>query len=242
MPHYTRSISRPILMSIGLALLWTGIFPLEVADARSQARDPGFSRLPDPNAAIVTLLQSADPRDQAWGAWLAGRDHLTQLAPLVQQVVTERVFGLSLNERAAVDVALDALIQMRQGLPPNALKHVAESKPAQALILAAFATSDDVEIDEFLFETLRGNDYYRWFAAANVLLQRRTFGLASTIISQLRLTVRVSVTSENSHILSRSGSGGAWGAGCGAGGATATGLPPWAQGPGWKRQRSRDWS
>ncbi len=139
MPHYTRSIPRLILMSIGLALLSTGLLPLGVADAGSQARGtPGFSRPPDPNAAIVTLLQSTDPRDQAWGAWFAGRDHLTQLTPLVQQVVTERVFGESLNERAAVDVALDAL-------DPDAARPAAE-RPEARLRKQARAGADSRRI------------------------------------------------------------------------------------------------
>jgi hypothetical protein len=222
MPHYTRSIPRLVLLSI-----W--IVPLGVVHGAGQtSQTPGFSRPLEPNAAIVKLLQSNDPREQAWGAWYAGRDHLTQFVPLLQQLVTQHVSGLSLSEIAAVDVALDALIQMRQGLPSSALRSVFERRPEQALILAGFATRDDGEVDELLFEVLRANDYDRWFAAANVLLQRRTFGLASAIINNLRLTVHVHVTSDNSLTGgSGSGSGGAMGVGCGGRGA-APGLPPWA--------------
>ena len=216
------------MTSIGFVLVSMGLFPLGPADASGQlGTTPGSSRPPDPYAAVVTLLQSADPRDQAWGAWFTGRDHLTRLVPLVQEVVTQRVSGLSLNERAAVDVALDALIQMRQSLPSSALRRVSESRPDQALILATFATSDDVEIDEFLFDVLRANDYSRWFAAANLGLQRRTLGLASTIIGKLRLSVNVRVTSNDNSPRWGFGSGGVNGVGCGGGG-MAPGLPPWA--------------
>jgi hypothetical protein len=221
MPHYTRSIPRLVLLSI-----W--IVPLGVVHGAGQtSQTPGFSRPLEPNAAIVKLLQSNDPREQAWGAWYAGRDHLTQFVPLLQQLVTQHVSGLSLSEIAAVDVALDALIQMRQGLPSSALRSVFERRPEQALILAGFATRDDGEVDELLFEVLRAYNYDRWFAAANLLLQRRTFGLASSIISDLRLTVHVSVTSGDNSLTGGYGSTGGVGVGCGGSGA-APGLPPWA--------------
>jgi hypothetical protein len=215
---------RSILRTLLLSILIVPLAGMTAAEQTSQA--PGFVRPLEPNAAILKLLQSTDPREQAWGAWYIGRDQITQLAPLLTLVVLQHVAGVSVNERAAADVALDALIQMRQSVPPSALRQVAEHRPAQALILAAFATSDDVEIDEFLFDVLRGNDYNRWFAAANVLLQRRTFGLAGAIIGNLRLTVHVTVSNEDSHG-SGSGSGGGMGIGCGGGG-TAPGLPPWA--------------
>ena len=132
---------------------------------------------------MVRLLQSTDPREQAWGAWYAGRDYLPQFTPLIQQLIAQHVSGASINEIAAVDVALDALIQMKQGLPSSTLASVSERRPEQALILAGFAARDDREVDAFLFDMLRANDYCAWFAAANLLLERRTFGLASAIIS-----------------------------------------------------------
>jgi hypothetical protein len=62
-------------------------------------------------------------------------------------VVTERVSGLSVNERAAVDVALDALIQMRLGLPSSALGQVSESRPVQALLSKESATTELPTLD-----------------------------------------------------------------------------------------------
>lgn len=177
---------------------------------------------------MVRLLQSTDPREQAWGAWYAGRDYLQQFTPLIQQLIAQHVSGASINEIAAVDVALDALIQMKQGLPSSTLASVSERRPEQALILAGFAARDDREVDPFLFEMLRTNDYYRWFAAANLLLERRTFGLASAIIGSLRLSVHVSVTSGDRSSGSGFGSAAGSSIGCGVGGVGAPGLPPWA--------------
>ena len=132
-----------------------------------------------------------------------------------------------MNEIAAVDVALDALIQMKQTLPSSALMSVSERRPEQALILASFASREDADVDEFLFDVLRANHYVRWFAAANLLLQRRTPGLASSIISSLRLAVHVYITAGNNGSGGGSGSGMGFAVGCGAVGA-APGLPPWA--------------
>ena len=199
-----------------------------IAPAIGQTREaPGFSLPANAHAAMIRLLQSTDPREQAWGAWYTGRDHLPQFTTLLQQVIAQHVLGASLNEIAAVDAALDALIQMKQGLPSSVLASVSERRPEQALILAGFAARDDRDVDPFLFEMLRTNDYYRWFAAANLLLERRTYGLANSIIGSLRLSVHVSVTSGDGSSGTGFGSAGGIGIGCGGGGA-APGLPPWA--------------
>jgi hypothetical protein len=202
---------------------------LAASPAGSQTNTaPGFSAAADPNAAIVKLLQSENPKDQAWGAWYAGRDNLTELTPLVQQVIAQHVSGSSLSEVAAVDVALDALIQMRRQLPSTELRRVHERRPVQSLILAAFAQKNDAEADEFLLEVLRSEKYYEWTAAANLLVARKTPGVATTLIKGLRLTIDVRVTDGETT--------GRWGTedlapvGAGHGGSgIAPGLPPWAQ-------------
>jgi hypothetical protein len=197
------------------------------APAGAQTRTgPGFAERESDETVIRTLLQSANPREQAWGAWYAGRDQLRQFVPLLQQVITQHVSGATLEQRAAVDVSLDALIQMGQPLPPGDLSLVHDQRPAQALILSAFAAKDD-EIEPFLFDVLRGNDYDQWFAAANLLLARKSPGVASAIISSLRLTVHVYVTRGNRTAGGVFGSSGGVGIGCGAMG-YAKGLPPWA--------------
>jgi hypothetical protein len=214
------TISRAVILTTWIALL-------TVSHARAQTSPtPAFSQVPDPNAAIVKLLQSSDPKQQAWGAWYAGRDHLVRLAPLLHQVVVRNVVGSSLNESAATDIALDALIQMRQALPSLMLASVHDRRPAQALILAGFADKEDADVDSFLFDVLRAQKYDEWFAAANVLLERRTPRLASAIIRNLRLTLDVYVT-DGGHGAWVGGSGSGMSIGCGASGA-APGLPPWA--------------
>ena len=217
----TRSASCLVLLSVWMTL----VGPPGTSGQTRQS--PAFIAPVDPHVAIASLLQSADPREQAWGAWYAGRDHLTQFTPLIQQIVARHASGHSINENAAVEVALDALIQMNKGLPSSVLASVSGRRPEQALILASFAARDDVDVDDFLFEVLRSNEYDRWFAAANLLLQRRTPGVAITIIRSLSISVQVFVTSGDGSSSRGFGSAGGMGVGCGAGG-TAQGLPPWA--------------
>ena len=151
---------------------------------------------------------------------------MRQFAPLLRQVIAQHVTGTAVEQRAAVDISLDALIQMRQPLPPGDLALVHDQRPAQALILSAFAATDD-EMEPFLFDVLRGSHYDQWFAAANVLIARKSAGLASAIISSLRLTVHVHVTRNNQTGGGGFGVGGGIGIGCGGMGG-APGLPPWA--------------
>ena len=190
---------------------------------------PGFVQPDDDLTIIRKLLQSPDPRAQAWGAWYAGRDHLRQFIPLVQSVVAERASVASLEETAAAEVALDALIQIRASLPSQQLAVVHERRPAQALILASTANLEDEDVDSFLFAALATNDYNQWFAAANILLDRRTVGVASAIIRTIRLTVHVYVTRGDQGGGIGVGSGSGRGVGCGLGGRSGRNLPPVAE-------------
>ena len=83
---------------------------------------------------VPALLESGDPREQAWGAWLAGRFFLTDSVPLLERAVETRL-NSSQGWDAALDISLDALIQLNAQLPPALLERIHERKPEQALIL-----------------------------------------------------------------------------------------------------------
>ena len=87
------------------------------------------------SSKVVQLLQSADPREQAWGAWYAGRDMQPELVPYLEQVVLHRLGSESVADSAALDIALDALIQLRTPVPSDLLVAVHARRPAQALAL-----------------------------------------------------------------------------------------------------------
>jgi len=201
------------------------------AAAGAQTRPaPAFVPPPDGIEAIAVLLESASARDQAWGAWYAGRDQLTQFAPQLRQIAARHIFPVTGEQFAAADIALDALIQMHQRVPGSLLRDIHGRRPEQALILAGFNDNDqDPETDEYLLGVMSAPKPNRdqWYAAANLLLQRKTFGLARAVMSGLRLSVRVTIVDTDDQVGWVTSSGGGVGVGCGAPG-RAEGLPPWA--------------
>jgi hypothetical protein len=208
--------------------LAAGLLLAAASMVRAQTRTtPGFAPPADDETIVRQLLQSTDPRAQAWGAWYAGRDHRQQFVPLIQAVVAQHAFGPTLYDNAAREIALDALIQLRATLPPEQLAPVYERYPAQALILASLAGRDNEDTASFLLDVLNGKTYDDWFAAANILLNWRTARLASTIIRTLRVTAHVYITRGDQSATGGFSSGVGVGVGCGGGG-VATAMPPWA--------------
>src|SRR5688572_31868399 len=82
--------------------------------AAQTARTPGQLPAPDRAADVRAMLRSNDAREQAWGAHYAGNERLALLAPELHQLVAARLSDTSQEANAAVTIALDALIQMKQ--------------------------------------------------------------------------------------------------------------------------------
>jgi hypothetical protein len=141
---------------------------------------------------------------------------------MLETVVRERIGGATLAEWAAVDIALDALIQLESRVPADLLEDIYPHKPAQALILAS-QTDDSDDVLTRVLSTAKGHD---WFAAANVLLTRRAPALPAALLSSLTLKVTLDLYDREGVGSGRS-SGRGGGVGCGGIG-LATGLPPWA--------------
>jgi hypothetical protein len=189
----------------------------------------------DPIAAqrdyVRALLQSSDARNQAWGAWIAGRDMLREMIPAIQTLVASRTASGSMAEGAALDAGLDALIQLGARVDPIVLLAVYQHRPAQALVL--LANADDVAnpawaqpTNDLLLGLIAREKGLPWFASANLAIARRTPGVAAILMRDLEITVSVTVSDEgNSAYSSFDGMG--VGVACGGIG-LAPGLPPWA--------------
>jgi hypothetical protein len=191
-----------------------------VVEANSQiARTPG-PVAQDSSVDVVSLLKSGDARQQAWGAWYAGAGQLRHLSPLLLDVVQQRLSS-QWPAVVALDVALDALIQMRVPLPPGLLADVYAVRPAPALIAASFKTADS---EDFLLNIVRLGRSLDWFAAANLLTLERSRRLAPELLASMELRVRVFLVDQG-HMMG-GGSGGGVGMGCGGVG-LAPGMPPW---------------
>jgi hypothetical protein len=166
------------------------------------------------------LLQSADARQQAWGAWFSGRNLLAETIPLLQQVVSRRIASVALADMAAADLALDALIQLNAEVPADLLLLVHERRPAQALVLLSKGGKDSADALETLMRQEKGTS---WFAAANLALARKPPRLAFVVLEGLQITGTL-VVSEDGNV--GVGMAGGISIACGAIG-RAEGLPPW---------------
>jgi hypothetical protein len=180
------------------AIGWLGVAVMSpgVSWAQTTAM-PGMAPAPareDPIAIVRGLLTSPDAKTQAWGAWYAGRDVMTDLIPGLIAVVSQHANAGTLAEHAARDVALDALIQLRAEVPADLIARLVEDRPAHALILAA--RSQDA--GDTLLDLAQANPDAgeHWFAAANLLLSRRKPGFARVLVAKLTLRIDVYVSDD----------------------------------------------
>ena len=188
----------------------------------AQKRQPGPPPPQDPHAATAALLRSADATEQAWGAWYAGRDQLRQFVPELRQVVISRLSDETQPGHAAVSIALDALIQLKQTIDAETLGALYEKRPVQALVLASFASKSRTS---FLLDVIATAEAENWFAAANLLLLDDRAALTRTLLGELTITAVVYLVNPGGG--AAGGRAGGMSVGCGGIG-MAAGLPPWA--------------
>jgi hypothetical protein len=106
-------------LTFELAAVWTlaGGLSLSIMLVASQRTSPSGA-LPD--ADVERLLASTDPREQAWGAWIAGTEDRVEMIPALQDILRRTPEPATRFEEAARDAALDALVQLPSE-PPAAL-------------------------------------------------------------------------------------------------------------------------
>ena len=167
------------------------------------------------------MLQSPNPRQQAWGAFLSARHVLPETIPWLEQVVSRRIMSVAVEDAAAADLALDALVQMNAAVSPDLLLVVHDRRPAQALALLANHRGD---ADGALLTLMGRETSLSWYTAANLALGRRLTRAAAVLLNGLTITAPL-VVSEDGNVGLGAGSGGI-ALGCGAIG-LAPGLPPW---------------
>lgn len=89
------------------------------------------------------------------------------------------------SKKAARDSALDALIQVHAEVPAELSVVSLRARPAQALILLTRVPSGG---ETELFELLVRETRDEWYAAANILVARRTKRVAGVLMNRLLLT------------------------------------------------------
>jgi hypothetical protein len=179
-----RSVLRLHLVSIAALL---ALSPLAIAQTTPQSQIPlDDSATP---AQVRTLLQSSNPREQAWGGWLAARKDPSEMVPTLLKVVVQQLSTTGMDTDAAMDTPLDALIQFKARLSPELLLEIGRKRSAAALTLLAMLGSD---ADPVLLKVVKeGPGQWQsgpWLAAANLLTRHRTPGFAALLLSRLSTT------------------------------------------------------
>jgi hypothetical protein len=97
------------------------------------------AQMPTPLGLARPLLQSANPRDKIWGAWLAGasRDPAFRV-PLIEQLKRTR----ATEQPALIAALLDALIQLGAPVPVDAVLPFADLRRTEVLILMSRSPID----------------------------------------------------------------------------------------------------
>ncbi|HYG98328.1 MAG TPA: hypothetical protein VD837_04295 [Terriglobales bacterium] len=144
-------------------------------------------------------LRSGDPRQVAWGAWLARQDRRTELIPLLLQQVreyqpTQLPPPAALDHHDALLVVLDALIELNATVPVEDARKLYSQFPAQSLILLVRSREDNQSALLEILQNAKAN--WNWLAAGNVLAQKRTPGFAALLLSRFTQHITVTVIDE----------------------------------------------
>lgn len=191
---------------------------------------------PDPATVIDSMdkqmaplvnawLHSADPRVQAWGAYVVLRDRRTEATPellamvasfpVVEQVTTQA----DGEQRGAMLGVLDALIQFEAQVPAIDAERIFPEFPVQSLILLSRSQEDTAPALMTIFKNEQRSQV-AWLAAGNLLLRHRADGFATAVVTSMTVRVQVMVTTPNS-------GGGIGGSASCCGGGVAAPRPGW---------------
>jgi hypothetical protein len=217
MTFWTRTKRCTSVLALAL-----GLAP-SVADAQATRHSPApiGGRMQALHAEIPALLKSDDAIDQAWGAWIAGRDQLTQAVPLLEWLVARQLVNPGDEADYALAYSLDALIQLDASPPSELLHRISARRPVEALFLAS---GGNAEMDGVLLSMLGEHDGLIWFGAANLLLARGSPRLAAGLLAGLHLSGTLRITDGSAGFVAGSASG--FTCCMGGIGAPRTDLPP----------------
>jgi hypothetical protein len=167
-----------------------------------------------------TWLHSADPRVEAWGAYLVLRDRHTEAIPellgmLAGFAVVEEVATQGDEDRHdAMLGVLDALIQFGARVPAVDAQRIYPEFPVQSLILLSRSQEDTGSALLAIFKS-EGRWPAAWLTAGALLLDRHAEGFAAAVVEAMTVHALVMVTEP--------------GTGYGSGGSAlccGAGLPP----------------
>lgn len=162
---------------------------------------------PDPAAVMDSVerqiapladawLHSADPRVQAWGAYVALRDRRTAAIPTLLDMLSGYAGGGDAQQHDAMLAVLDAIIEMGVAAPVADAQRIYAEFPVQALILLSRSNEDTAAALLDIFKTERSQPA-GWLAAGNLLLEHRVPDFAAAVVEGLTVHALVTVREPN---------------------------------------------
>ncbi|MBV9925434.1 MAG: hypothetical protein JOZ96_10495 [Acidobacteria bacterium] len=218
---------RKLLLCVALLLLpGAGARGQETAGAAGGAPAPLSAQLEALKGEAARLLESQSNRERAWGAYLAGRDGLEELAPALVRTVADPSLGDGPEESLVRRAALDALIRLDAKVPPETLRALPQGFADEALILLASAPEENAAalLDKFAEMAGEGGADLHWLAVGNLLAGVKARGFAGLLLKDLKVEADVAVLDRDGDVHF----GGNGGGGCGCCGfyVSPEGFPP----------------
>jgi hypothetical protein len=168
----------------------------QVESVASKSETPSFVRLGDVRGEAARLLKSQANRERAWGAYLAGRDGLKELAPALVELVADPSLGDGWEEGIVRQAALDSLIRLEVKVAADVLRPLAQNFADEKIILMSRAPEEN---SAALLETFDGElagesgPDARWLAVGNLLAETNAQGFAASLLRGLKLEADITV-------------------------------------------------
>ena len=158
------------------------------AVAEMQKSTPQNERV---KAEVSRLLESTANRDQAWAAYLIGKNELKELAPQIYPLLNPKLNGQQHEIGYVHRAALDSLIQLGVTVPADKLTPLYDKFPDEVLILLARSPSENQQA--LLSIAQQSQHQVHWLAACNLLTETRAPGFAAWLMKELKIEIRIAV-------------------------------------------------
>ncbi len=133
---------------------------------------------------VAGLLASPDPAKQAWGAHLAGNYGQSKFVPDLRRLLAATHPDVQLQ-------ALDALIRLNADVPSGELLLVWPTHRTPVLILLARVFTENQEVLRSMAKEYLGP--MEWVAICNLLVSNKAPGVASDLLSDLKVHITVTI-------------------------------------------------
>jgi hypothetical protein len=165
-------------------------FAVSISAAILQGQAPSTSTVT--TAQARSLLESSDPRDQAWGAWWASQGKMQELEPQLRKNL-EALLQARRADPQTFDAILDAYIQIgTDALPFELVQKIYSRRPEHGLILISEPQRPRAQVDAFLMKLLEMQPRRspEWIAVADLLLNHHAQSFVASMLRGMKIQLQ----------------------------------------------------